>query len=164
MVLHRYVLALEVADFVEALAERSSKGRIGRSGIDESDDRRAACSKPPKLLSAAAARCVASTAIGVHERVAATDIKCVGAALERVEGGRDILRPADFEGGDFEAEGARHCLNLVYIGGLERQAGNVAARPGQARDHARDNWVSRYRKDDRDDSSLAWLRALRLPL
>src|SRR5262245_21299943 len=29
VVLHRYVLALEVACFVEALAERGSKGRIG---------------------------------------------------------------------------------------------------------------------------------------
>jgi hypothetical protein len=28
MVLHRYVLALEVAGFVEALAERGGKGRI----------------------------------------------------------------------------------------------------------------------------------------
>src|SRR5262249_39887016 len=34
-----YVLALDVAGFVEALAERGGKGWIGRSGIDESDDR-----------------------------------------------------------------------------------------------------------------------------
>src|SRR5262245_1972836 len=40
MVLHRYVLALEVAGFVEALAERGGKGRIRCSGIGESDDRR----------------------------------------------------------------------------------------------------------------------------
>src|SRR5262249_15254213 len=39
MVLHRYVLALEVAGFVEALAERCSKGCIGRSGVDKTDDR-----------------------------------------------------------------------------------------------------------------------------
>src|SRR5262245_52853313 len=39
MVLHRYVLALEVAGFVEALAERGGKGRIRCSGIGESDDR-----------------------------------------------------------------------------------------------------------------------------
>src|SRR5262245_25462625 len=39
MVLHSYVLALEVAGFVEALTERCSKGRIGRSGIDKSDHR-----------------------------------------------------------------------------------------------------------------------------
>src|SRR5262245_9025536 len=32
---NRHVLALEVADFVEAPAERRGKGRIGRSGIDE---------------------------------------------------------------------------------------------------------------------------------
>ncbi len=39
VVLDRYALALEVAGFVEALAERGGKGRIGRPGIDESDDR-----------------------------------------------------------------------------------------------------------------------------
>src|SRR5262249_19686972 len=39
MVLHRYVLALDVAGFIEALAERGGKGRIRRSGIDECDDR-----------------------------------------------------------------------------------------------------------------------------
>jgi hypothetical protein len=38
VVLHRHILALDVAGFVEALAERGGKGRIGRSGIDESDD------------------------------------------------------------------------------------------------------------------------------
>src|SRR5262249_8079511 len=36
---NRHVLAPEVADFVEAPAERRGKGRIGRSGIDESDHR-----------------------------------------------------------------------------------------------------------------------------
>jgi hypothetical protein len=39
VVLDRHVLALGVAGFVETLAERGSKGRIGRSGIDESHDR-----------------------------------------------------------------------------------------------------------------------------
>src|SRR5262249_9208386 len=39
MVLHRYVLALDVTGFVEALAERGGKGRIRRSGIDECDYR-----------------------------------------------------------------------------------------------------------------------------
>jgi hypothetical protein len=38
VVLHRYVLALDVAGFVEALAERRGMGRIGRSGIDEADN------------------------------------------------------------------------------------------------------------------------------
>src|SRR5262249_44467834 len=37
--LHRYVLALDVTGFVEALAERGGKGRIRRSGIDECDYR-----------------------------------------------------------------------------------------------------------------------------
>src|SRR5262249_21219121 len=39
MVLHRYVLALHVAGFIEALAERGGKGRIRCSGIGESDHR-----------------------------------------------------------------------------------------------------------------------------
>src|SRR5262249_32197236 len=39
MVVHHYVLSLDVARFVEALAERGGKGRIRRSGIDEADDR-----------------------------------------------------------------------------------------------------------------------------
>src|SRR5262249_4568811 len=37
MVLHRHVLALDVAGFVEALAEPGNKGRIRQSGIDEAD-------------------------------------------------------------------------------------------------------------------------------
>jgi hypothetical protein len=40
MVLHRYVLALEVAGFVEALAERAGKERIGRPADDECDNSR----------------------------------------------------------------------------------------------------------------------------
>src|SRR6516165_6997132 len=39
MVLHRHVLALDVAGFVEALAEPGNKGRIRQSGIDEADHR-----------------------------------------------------------------------------------------------------------------------------
>jgi len=39
MVLHRHVLALDVAGFVEALAEPSNKGRVRQSGIDEADHR-----------------------------------------------------------------------------------------------------------------------------
>ena len=45
----------------------------------------------------------------------ATDIKCLRAALERLEGGRDILRSPDFECGDFEAERAGRCLNLAHL-------------------------------------------------
>jgi hypothetical protein len=37
MVLHRHVLALDVAGFVEALAEPGNKERIRQSGIDEAD-------------------------------------------------------------------------------------------------------------------------------
>src|SRR5262249_20517198 len=39
MVLHRHVLALDVAGFVEALAEPGNKGRVRQSGIDEADHR-----------------------------------------------------------------------------------------------------------------------------
>jgi len=47
LVLHRHVLApFEVAGFVEALAERGGKGRIGRFGIDESDDRNRSLLRP----------------------------------------------------------------------------------------------------------------------
>ena len=44
-----------------------------------------------------------------------SDIKCVRAALERLEGGRDILRSPDFEWDDFEAERAGRCLNLAHL-------------------------------------------------
>jgi hypothetical protein len=39
MVLHRHVLTLDVARFVEALAERAKTRRVGRSGTDQSDHR-----------------------------------------------------------------------------------------------------------------------------
>src|SRR5262249_56826627 len=39
MVLHRHVLAVDVAGFVEALAEPGNKKHIGRSGVDEADHR-----------------------------------------------------------------------------------------------------------------------------
>ena len=45
----------------------------------------------------------------------AHDIKGLGAALERLEGGRDILRSPDFECGDVEAERAGRCLNLAHL-------------------------------------------------
>src|SRR5262245_21878453 len=38
VVLHRYVLALDVAGFVEAVPKSGGKGRIGRSGIDKPDN------------------------------------------------------------------------------------------------------------------------------
>ena len=43
------------------------------------------------------------------------DIKCIRAALERLEGGRDILGSPDFECGDLEAERAGRCLNLAHL-------------------------------------------------
>ena len=44
-----------------------------------------------------------------------TDIKRVRAALERLEGGRDILGSPDFDCGDLEAERAGRCLNLAHL-------------------------------------------------
>ena len=51
----------------------------------------------------------------VHYERVGHDIKCIRAALERVEGGRDILRSPDFECGDLEAERAGRCLNLAHL-------------------------------------------------
>src|SRR5262249_32579594 len=60
MVLHRYVLALDVAGFVEALAEPGYKKRIGRSGVDEADNWHCrllrACRERPRSRSAAEQR------------------------------------------------------------------------------------------------------------
>src|SRR6266511_1977914 len=39
MVLHDHILALDVASLVEALSERNGTARIGRPGIDETNDR-----------------------------------------------------------------------------------------------------------------------------
>jgi len=44
-----------------------------------------------------------ASAVGYYERVG-TNIKCVHAALERVEGGRDILRLPNFGCDDLKAE------------------------------------------------------------
>jgi hypothetical protein len=52
--------------------------------------------------------------IGVHEPVD-TNIKCVCAAIERVDGGRDILRSLDFDCVDFESERAGRRLNLAQL-------------------------------------------------
>ena len=57
---------------------------------------------------------VDANAVGVHERVD-TDIKCIRAALERVEGGRDVLRSPDFGCGDLKAERAGRCLSLAHV-------------------------------------------------
>ena len=54
------------------------------------------------------------TRLRVHERVA-NDIECVRAALERVEGGRDILRAPDFDACDLEAERAGRRLDLAHL-------------------------------------------------
>jgi len=40
--------------------------------------------------------------------------KCIRAALERLEGGGDILGSPDFKFGDFNGEGAGRGLNLAH--------------------------------------------------
>ena len=59
-------------------------------------------------------QCVDTNPVGVYERVG-TDIKCIRTALERVEGGRDILNSPDFRYGDLKAQRAGRCLNLAYL-------------------------------------------------
>jgi hypothetical protein len=44
-----------------------------------------------------------------------TNIKCVRAAIERLDGGRDILRSLDFDCVDFESERASRRLNLAQL-------------------------------------------------
>src|SRR5262245_29492101 len=55
-----------------------------------------------------------SDPVGDYERVA-NNIECLRAALERLEGGCDILGSPDFEGGDIEAERARSRLNPAHL-------------------------------------------------
>jgi hypothetical protein len=57
---------------------------------------------------------VDSSPIDVQERVN-NDIKCLGAALESLEGGCDILRSPDFQCGNLEAERADGFLNLDHF-------------------------------------------------
>src|SRR5262245_38959691 len=52
--------------------------------------------------------------IDEQERIG-TDIKRLCAALERLDGGRDILRSPDFVRGDFETERAGRSLNLAHL-------------------------------------------------
>jgi hypothetical protein len=52
--------------------------------------------------------------VGDYERVG-TDIKGIRAAVERHEGGRDILASPDFGCGNLEAERAGRCLKLAHL-------------------------------------------------
>src|SRR5262249_9396240 len=56
---------------------------------------------------------VDANAVGVHKRVG-DDKKRIRAALERLEGGRDILPSVDFQPGDIEAERGGRYLNLAH--------------------------------------------------
>ena len=57
--------------------------------------------------------------------------KPIGLALERLEGGRDILRSPDFQFGDFNPKGADRGLNLVHF-----QNGFAVTDVGQDRQSA----------------------------
>ena len=50
----------------------------------------------------------------VTERIT-SNVKCVRAALERLESGRDVLRTSDFGCRDLEAERMGRCLNLAHV-------------------------------------------------
>src|SRR6266516_3748789 len=52
--------------------------------------------------------------VGVNERVA-SNIECIGAALERLDGGHDVLPSPDFQGRGFEAQRAGRCQNLGHL-------------------------------------------------
>ena len=52
--------------------------------------------------------------VGDYERVS-TNIECVRAAFERLEGGRDILRLPYFRCGDLEADRASRCLSRPHL-------------------------------------------------
>src|SRR6266566_354171 len=52
--------------------------------------------------------------VGVCERLG-HDIKCICAALERLDGGCNILRSSNFERSDIEAERVDRCLHLTHL-------------------------------------------------
>ena len=60
--------------------------------------------------------------ISIYQRVG-HDIKCIDTALERLDGGRDILRSSDFSCNDLEAERAGRSLNLTHFQYADRSAG-----------------------------------------
>ena len=60
--------------------------------------------------------------VEIHERVA-NNIKCLRAALERLQGGCDILRAPDFQWDDLEAERASRRLKLANLQRAARIAG-----------------------------------------
>ena len=60
------------------------------------------------------ARVLIRTPIGACKRVV-TDVKCLDAAFERVDSGRDILGRKDFRSYCFEAKRGGRCLNLAHI-------------------------------------------------
>ena len=70
---------------------------------------------------------VDASTITVYQRFDA-DIKCLRAGVERLEGGRDIFRPLDFNCGDLEIHRAGRCLHRVHL-----QHGSGTAGIGQDR-------------------------------
>src|SRR5262249_27244584 len=85
MVLHRHVLALDVAGLVEAPAEPGNKKRIGRSGVDEADHRHR------RLLRARRNRPSGYTAADKCDEFAPFDHSITSSAIASSPGGK--LRP-----------------------------------------------------------------------
>ena len=59
--------------------------------------------------------------VSIYQRLG-HDIKCIDTALERLDGGRDILRLSDFSCNDLEAECAGRSLNLTHFEYADRIA------------------------------------------
>src|SRR5262249_46976047 len=89
--------------------------------------------------------------VGVNERVA-SNIKCIGAALERLDGGHDVLPSPDFQGRGFEAQRAGRCQNLGHL----RQAEGIV-RIAQNRQSA-ERWDDRAQQLDSLGSNIGRLQ------
>src|SRR5262245_31018612 len=89
--------------------------------------------------------------VGVNERVA-SNIKCIGAALERLDGGYDVLPSPDFQGRGFEAQRAGRCQNLGHL----RQAEGIV-RIAQNRQSA-ERWDDRAQQLDSLGSNIGRLQ------
>jgi hypothetical protein len=83
---------------------------------------------------------VDASPVGAHERVS-TDIKCISAAIERLEGGCDVLGSPDFECDDIECRslGTREicqrikcsAIDKVLPSGVGRHCGRLRISPAQ---------------------------------
>jgi hypothetical protein len=90
--------------------------------------------------------------VGVHERFA-TDIKCICAALERVEGGRDVFRSLDFDCNSPNTKCTGRSRNLARV-----QHGVASADIGHDRQSAEsgDNLAQKVKSFGTKIGCLAW--------